>query len=105
MPPFLLSRSSFAALSRGEAIKIALGYDTTEFRPGGHEDRQVLLDDGPVLVRCLHAEGDDGDLWVVDDATWPLIARIESAGGDNYSEIKLISAHEPAAVEEQLSRK
>jgi len=104
-PPFLLGRGAFAALTRGETITITQAGQACEYRPDGHEDRRILVDDGPVLVRCIHAEGSDGDLWVVDDPIWPLIARIETDGGDNYSEIVLVSAHDPAAVEAQLSKK
>ena len=40
----------------------------------------------------------------MDDPLWPLIARIEADGGENYSEIKLISSLAPAAVEEHLNK-
>lgn len=53
-------------------------------------------------IDAIHATSHDGDLWIVDDAKWPVVLRVETAGGDNYCELQSISAESIEAAESAL---
>lgn len=103
LPPFLLSRAVFAALKdRGEA-QLKAEWATKETPPqtitlDGSEMMTVKIDGQKTTLTVLHAGGEDLELWVIDDARWPIILKREECGGDNFW--KLVEAGKDLAPRE-----
>lgn len=76
-PPFLLSRSLFAALKAGETIAwpTVLTGDgkTVAVTKTGAGKRTFMVSGKPQTVATLEAKGDDVTLVLLDDTNWPLI--------------------------------
>lgn len=76
-PPFLLSRSLFAALKAGESIAwptVLTGDGTTvAVTRTGAGTRKITVNGKPQTVSTLEAKGADVRLSVLDDPQWPLI--------------------------------
>jgi hypothetical protein len=102
--PFILSRAALAALKSGEPVSLNVFGAPQSFEKKGSETRTIEVDGKKTKLACLHAASDDGDLWVVDDATWPVIVRVESDGGDNYAELSIVSSKSIADLEPSLSK-
>ena len=76
-PPFLISRSLFAALKAGQTIAwpTVLTGDgkTVAVTKTGAGTRKIPVDGKKQTVKTIEAAGDDVTLIVLDDADWPLI--------------------------------
>jgi hypothetical protein len=103
LPPFLLSRSVFAALKeKGKAkFKFEWSPETSEVVLKAKKSLSILLDGKKTSVPVVHCLGDlqECELWVLDDAMWPVILRHEE-GEDRSYFWKLVEAGkrlEPAA--------
>lgn len=76
-PPFLLSRALFAALKAGETIAwptvLTGDGQTVAVTKTGTGTQQVRVHGKRQTVPTIVAQGDDVDLVVLDDASWPLI--------------------------------
>lgn len=90
--PLLLGRAALAALEAGEAVELNVFGAVDTFEKKGTAKREVEVDGKKTKVSCVHAAGEGGDLWVLDDVTWPVILRVETDGGENYCELVLVSA-------------
>lgn len=76
-PPFLLSRSLFAALKAGETIAwpTVLTGDgkTVPVKKTGAGTRQISVSGKKQTVATVEAKGDDVTLILLDDKSWPLV--------------------------------
>jgi predicted DNA-binding WGR domain protein len=76
-PPFMLSRSMFAALRGGETIEwpTVLTGDgkTVEVMSTGGGTATIRVNGKKQTVKTIKAEGEDVRLVVLDDAQWPII--------------------------------
>jgi hypothetical protein len=101
--PFLLSRAAFKGLASGTSIELNAFGETATYAPRPRRvTRTVAIDGKSTKLRCLRASGSGGELWVNDDAEWPLLARIETGGGSNYCELQLVSGLALDELEAQL---
>ncbi len=102
-PPFMLGRAAFGALQAGKPIELNVFGSVSTFAPTGKRERREIEVEGKTSeVDCLHAHGTEGDLWVVDNALFPLILRVETDGGGNYAELRMLSDLPPDALEATL---
>lgn len=100
--PFLLGRATLAALRVGEPVDVNIFGEVQTFTKQGTEKRDVNVRGETKSIDAIHATSHDGDLWIVDDAKWPVVLRVETAGGDNYCELQSISAESIEAAESAL---
>lgn len=100
--PFLLGRGALASLRAGQPVDVNVFGEVQTFTMKDTEKRDVIVRGETKSLDAIHATSNDGDLWIVDDAKWPVVLRVETAGGDNYCTLQSISAESIEAVESAL---
>jgi hypothetical protein len=100
--PFTLGRAAFDGLEKGKSIELNVFGEVASFVKKGKAKREIQIDGKACEVDCLHAAGSEGELWIIDDAKCPVIARVEVAGGENYCELQIASKRAPAELEAEL---
>jgi hypothetical protein len=94
LPPFLLSRTALRELRAG-ATRIRPEWadgEPIELTLSARRSAQIERDGETVAVPVLVASGEDLELVVIDDDTWPLI--VERNEGDNYWKLEAIGRGE-----------
>ncbi len=100
--PFLLGRAALMSLRAGEPVDVNVFGEVQTFTKKDIEKREVNVLGETKSIDAIHATSNDGDLWIVDDAKWPVVLHVETAGGDNYCKLQSISAESIEAVESTL---
>lgn len=96
LPPFLLSQTALRELRDGSTLLrpewAGEGSEPTTLTLKERRTVELERDGDRVEVAALVASGDDLELTVVDDETWPLV--IERTEGDNYWRLEAIGRTE-----------
>lgn len=103
--PFLLSRGALSALKNGKPVELNVFGELQTFTKAGTQTRELEVDGKKTPFATIQASSKDGDLWVIDDPRWPVLVRVETAGGDNYSELSIVSTESIEALESKLDDK
>jgi hypothetical protein len=103
-PPFLLSRSSFAALKRGEPVELNVFSANLLFEGAAPAACALSIDGRAASIACLYARAEDGGLWVVDDDTWPVVLRVEVYGGSGHCALVEVGGVRPEGQVERAPR-
>ncbi len=83
--PILLSRSAFAALKAG-GVSLASPWARRGSKPKslaivGEGASKLRFDGKSILVPTLMCDGELGEMWVLDDETWPFIIKRRDKDG------------------------
>jgi hypothetical protein len=96
LPPFLLSQTALRELRDGSTLLrpewAGEGSEPTTLTLKERRTVELERDGDRIEVKALVASGDDVELTVVDDDTWPLV--IERTEGDNYWKLEAIGRAE-----------
>jgi len=96
-----LSDATYAALKAGKEAPLEFDGPTSPktLKPIGFEDLRTMINDKPATVRTIKARGTATGalLWVLDNASWPLVVR-----GDGKWKFMVTSISDADASDKQL---